>query len=106
MPGYPCVFGGDELAPPRLAAIVLPIIAEDRVAAIERLDAAAATRALLACARVVSLRTPEHVTTMFRLAAAVGADVPVYRVTMPSLTRAALPQPVRTVLADHLGSWL
>jgi cyanate permease len=95
--------GRHELTPPRLDAIVMPIIADDRVAAVEPLGRAAATRGLLACARVVSLRTREHAKTMFRLAATLGADIPVYRVSMPSLIRAALPQGVGTLLAEHLG---
>lgn len=95
--------GRHELAPPRLTAKVVPIIAEDREPAIERLRSAAATRALLGCARVVSLRTREQCQAMFRLAATLGGDIPVYRVRMPSLMGAALPQTVGTLLADHLG---
>lgn len=76
------------------------------VTAVEPLNAAAATRALLACARVVSLRTPEHAKATLALAATLGAGVPVYRMTIPTLSRPALPEPILRVVEDPLGGSL
>ncbi len=95
--------GREDPAAPRLAAIVLPVISADGTTRIEPVGGSAAIRALLACARVVSLQTPEHHMTMLELVATLASTIPVYRVTMPALASAALPEPISAVLDEHLG---
>ncbi len=98
--------GREDLGAPRLSAVVLPVVTANAPAGVEQLRGGAAIAALLGCARVISLETPEHHKTMLDLAVTVAAGVPVYRVTMPALSRAALPQPISAILEERFGSAL
>ncbi|HVM13174.1 MAG TPA: hypothetical protein VM287_02455 [Egibacteraceae bacterium] len=95
--------GSEKLDTPALAVIVLPVISVDGTECVERLRGAAATSALLGCSRLVALQMPEHALSMLDLAATLAERVPIYRVTMRHLSRAALPEPVRAVVQEHLG---
>jgi hypothetical protein len=94
--------GREDLGTPRLSAVVLPMVTGNEPAGVEQLRGGAAITALLGCARVISLQTPEHHKTMLDLAVSLAASVPVYRVTMPALSRAALPPAISALLNEHL----
>lgn len=95
--------GREELGSPRLSAIVLPVVTLNEPPGVEQLRGGAAIAAVLACARVISLQTPEHHKTMLDLAVTIAAGVSLYRVTMPALSRAVLPPPISAILEEHFG---